>query len=122
MRLIFSMLVLAVLSGCAAMDQVRQMWPRAHDPQMVQLWVETQINLTKVDCSAEDRGWARVNGSAEQLALYTEFRKDPQATNMRGLAQHTAKMAQGGSKVFCELGKKTAEGRLSAARTAWEGR
>jgi hypothetical protein len=41
---------------------------------------------------------------------------------MRGLAKHAEKMNQGGSKTFCELGKKTADGRLSAARTAWEGR
>jgi hypothetical protein len=56
------------------------------------------------------------------LALYTEFRKDPQSQNMRGLAKHAEKMNQGGSKVFCELGKKTADGRLSAARTSWESR
>jgi hypothetical protein len=31
-------------------------------------------------------------------------------------------MNAGGSKTFCELGKKTAAGRISAARTAWEGR
>lgn len=108
-----------VLGGCST---IQQYWPRAHDPQMVQLWVITQINITRVDCAQENRGWGSVADSAEQLALYTEFRKDPQATNMRGLARHAAKMNQGGSKVFCELGKKTAEGRLSAARTAWEGR
>ena len=118
-RLILTAVIGLTLTGCST---IQKYWPRAHDPQLVQLWVITQTNLTRVDCSAEDRGWARVADSSEQLALYTEFRKDPQAENMRGLARHTVKMAQGGSKVFCELGKKTAEGRLSAARTAWEGR
>jgi hypothetical protein len=31
-------------------------------------------------------------------------------------------MSLGGSKVFCEIGKRTAEQRIEAARSAWEGR
>jgi hypothetical protein len=58
----------------------------------------------------------------EHLAQLAEFRRDPQAQNLRGLAAHTVKMSEGGSKMFCELGKKTAAQRLAVARTAWEGR
>jgi len=117
---IFSVLIMAVmLTGCSTLQKY---WPRAHDPQLVRLWVDTQIALNKVDCSAADRGWHRVSESADTLALYAEFRRDPQAENVKGLAQHADKMNRGGSPAFCELGKKTAEGRLSAARKAWEGR
>jgi hypothetical protein len=31
-------------------------------------------------------------------------------------------MSKGGSKTFCEIGKKTAKQRIDAAKSAWEGR
>jgi hypothetical protein len=31
-------------------------------------------------------------------------------------------MSHGGSKIFCEIGKKTAEQRIEAAKSAWRGR
>jgi 2-keto-3-deoxy-L-rhamnonate aldolase RhmA len=118
-KLIATTLVALTITGCST---IQQYWPRAHDPQLVRMWVDTKVSLDQVDCSAEVRGWKSVYENADRLALYTEFRKDPQSQNMRGLAKHAEKMNQGGSKVFCELGKKTADGRLSAARTSWEGR
>jgi hypothetical protein len=118
-KLTATLLLALTLSGCST---IQKYWPRAHDPQMVRLWVDTQQSLTAVDCQSDPQGWAPVTQSADRLALYTEFRKDPQMTNMRGLATHAAKMNQGVSKTFCELGKRTAQLRLSAAQTAWEGR
>jgi hypothetical protein len=118
-RLLIVAVIGFTLTGCST---IQKYWPRAHDSQLVRMWVDTKMSLDSVDCSAEQRGWNTVHSNAEKLALYTEFRKDPQSENMRGLAKHAEKMNQGGSKTFCELGKKTADGRLSAARTAWEGR
>lgn len=118
-KVLAAIVVGLTLTGCST---IQKYWPRAHDPQLVRLWVDTKVSLDRVDCSAEDRGWRTVYDNANTLALYTEFRKDPQAENMKGLANHADKMSQGGSKTFCELGKKTADGRLSAARKAWEGR
>ncbi len=118
-KIITTLLIALTLTGCST---IQKYWPRAHDPQMVKMWVETKLSLDQVDCSASERGWDVVYSNSQRLALYTEFRKDPQAENMRGLANHADKMSQGGSKTFCELGKKTADGRLSAARKAWEGR
>ena len=118
-KIIAAVLVGLTLSGCST---IQKYWPRAHDPQLVRMWVDTKVSLDQVDCSAEDRKWKPVVEHSDKLATYTEFRKDPQSENMRGLAKHAEKMNQGGSKTFCELGKKTADGRLSAARTAWEGR
>jgi 2-keto-3-deoxy-L-rhamnonate aldolase RhmA len=118
-RLVIAAVIGFTLTGCST---IQKYWPRAHDPQMANMWVQTKISLDRVDCSAEQRGWDVVYVNAQQLALYTEFRKDPQAENMRGLSNHADKMSKGGSKTFCELGKKTADGRLTAARTSWEGR
>lgn len=121
--MIRSLLVVLLLSGCSTIEWVQARWPRDHDPSMVQNWVSVQMALNRVDCeSAGDHGWAGVVNPSERLALYTEFRSDPQATNMRGLADHAVKMSKGSSPAFCRLGLKTAQARLDQARTAWEGR
>lgn len=122
MRIILAAILALQLGGCAVVDRVREVWPRAHDPVMVSMWVDVNRAVAAVDCDTKDQGWAAANDQADRLAQYTEFRKDPQSKNMRGLQEHTAKMAQGASLAFCKLGKKTAEARLTAARSAWEGR
>jgi hypothetical protein len=63
-----------------------------------------------------------VSPITEQLAKYTEWRKDPQAENLKGLHEHVLRMGKGGSKMFCEIGKKTARQRIEAAELAWKGR
>jgi hypothetical protein len=122
MRGIILAITVLALTGCATVDRVRQLWPRAHDPVLVDRWVLANISITAVDCAQSPTGWLNTVQPTEHLAQLAEFRRDPQAENLRGLAQHTQKMSQGGSKMFCELGKKTAAQRLAVARTAWEGR
>jgi hypothetical protein len=122
MKTIAALFLILVLTGCATVDRVKQMWPRAHDPVLVDRWVEANMAVSDVDCADASRGWIITIKPTEHLAQLAEFRKDPQAANMRGLADHAKKMSQGGSKMFCELGKKTAAQRLAVARTAWEGR
>jgi len=122
MKTIFALILVSMLSGCAVVDKVKQMWPRDHDPVLVDRWVSVSLAVERVDCAATPTGWADVVVPAEHLARLTEFRNDPQAKNMRGLADHAVRMSKGGSKTFCELGKKTADQRLAAAKSAWEGR
>jgi hypothetical protein len=122
MRGIILAAALIGLSGCSTIDRVKQMWPRAHDPVLVDRWVSANISVTAVDCAQSPTGWAMTIQPTEHLAQLAEFRNDPQAQNMRGLAKHSQRMSEGGSKMFCELGKKTAQQRLAAARSAWEGR
>lgn len=122
MKTIFALILVSLLSGCAVVDKVKQMWPRDHDPVLVDRWVAVSLAVERVDCAATPTGWSDVVVPAEHLARLTEFRNDPQAKNMRGLADHAVRMSKGGSKTFCELGKKTAGQRLAAAKSAWEGR
>ena len=110
-------IVAMLLSGCST---IRELWPRPHDPVLFDHLVRMDIVIERVDC--ERANWQIAQEQAEQLARYAEWRQDPQATNLRGLQQSMAKMSQGGSKIFCELGKKTAHQRVSAARTALERR
>ena len=114
------LLILSTLVALTSCSTIKQYWPRAHDPVMFNQLVATDIAITHVDCEKPD--WRFAQESAEQLAQYAEWRHDPQAENLIGLKAHTDRMANGGSKMFCELGKKTANGRIEAAKSAWEGR
>jgi len=114
-------LVLAVavvtLSGCST---IKEYWPRAHDAVLFDRLVTTDIAVEKIDCERPD--WSAAHNNAEALARYAEWRNDPQTTNLKGLLAHTERMGRGGSRTFCELGKKTAQQRIEAAKSAWKGR
>jgi hypothetical protein len=121
-RLLTLAVLISVLTGCAVVQTIKDVWPRAHDPVMVQYWVDTKVALDRVDCDSKPTGWAGVVEPARKLAIYTNFRADPQQANIKGLALHADRMAQGGSPMFCKLGIQTANDRLNIARKAWEGR
>lgn len=117
MKKFIAIVSIAALAGCST---IKQYWPKNHDPVMFNQLVEVDIAIEKQSC--ESPTWNTISPKAEQLARYAEWRQDPQAANLKGLHQHVLRMAQGGSKTFCEIGKKTAQQRIQATRTAWEGR
>ena len=119
-RLLASLTLLLALSGCATVETVKKYWPRAHDPVMFNNLVEISLAINDVNCEHPD--WSTAQELSRKLATYTEWRRDPQAENIRGLHSHTERMSRGGSRAFCELGKKTATQRIAAARSAWETR
>lgn len=119
MKTVAILLAALALSGCST---IQKYWPRAHDPVLVDAWVSVYMAVDAVRCSDANTGWAAAREPSQRLYLLADFRKDPQADNLRGLRDHVARMSQGGSVVFCQIGVKTAQSRLAAARSAWEGR
>lgn len=107
------------MTGCST---IKKYWPRAHDPVLVEHWVEVSLAVDNVSCAAEKTGWSEVVLPARKLWMLADFREDPQSENLHGLLEHAKKMSKGGSLMFCEIGKNTAQQRLKAARSAWEGR
>ncbi len=120
MKIITTLILAAMLSGCAAVDTVKKYWPKSHDPVMFNHLVAVDIAIEQVDCEKPD--WSKVHSTALHLNRYAEWRKDPQAENLKGLLAHAERMSKGGSKTFCEIGKKNGKGRIEAAKLAWEGR
>ena len=106
-----------LLSGCST---IKEYWPRPHDPVMFNQLVAVDVAITHQNCDSPT--WNTITPITEQLAKYTEWRHDPQATNLKGLHAHIEHMGKGGSKTFCEIGKKTAKQRIDVAKSAWEGR
>ena len=117
MKSVLLLVAVVTLTGCST---IKEYWPRAHDPEMFGLLVDTDIAIERVNCELPD--WSKAVDSSTRLARFSDWRGDPQATNLKGLQTHTERMSQGGSKMFCELGKKTAAQRIQAAKSAWEGR
>jgi len=113
MKKILLVLAVVIMSGCSLL-------PRDHDPVMFDRLVVLDIDIKEINCDAPS--WAQALRNSQILAQSAEWRGDPQAANLEGLHKHIARMTQGGSRTFCELGKRTAEQRIIAAKTAWEGR
>lgn len=119
MKTIITFAAVLLISGCST---VSKLWPRAHDPVLVDRWVSAQMAVSSVDCANPTGAWAQAIPAAQHLYLLAEFRSDPQTDNLRGLWTHTQKINTTTNRMFCELGKTTAQARLTAARSAWEGR
>ena len=120
MKIISILLVSSMLSGCAAVATVKKYWPRSHDPVMFNQLVLVDYQIESINC--DQPTWDKVVPNTAVLARHAEWRGDPQTENMKGLHNHVDRMSKGGSKTFCELGKKTAKQRIDAAKSAWEGR
>jgi len=120
MKLISILLVSSMLSGCAVVTTVKKYWPRSHDPVMFNQLAQADYQIETIDC--ERPTWDQIAPTTAVLVRHAEWRGDPQTENLKGLHAHVEKMSKGGSKVFCELGKKTAKQRIEAAKSAWEGR
>jgi len=117
MRILAVVLTITLLTGCST---IKKYWPRAHDPVMFDHLVAASVAVENVDCTKPD--WSIAIIESHHLARYAGWRQDPQLDNLKGLEAHTERMSKGGSKMFCELGKKTALQRIDAAKSAWEGR
>ena len=115
-----ALVFLIALSGCSTIQDIKQYWPKAHDPVQFGRLVDLDVGIEQQNCDTPI--WTAFIADTEKLARYAEWRSDPQAANLRGLQKYIDRLSQGGSKTFCELGKKTAKTRLDAAKTAWEGR
>lgn len=118
MRKFLILLAFLFLSGCGTLDTVRKYWPRSHDPVMFKQLVDLDISIEKQKCS--DAAWQSLILDAERLARYAEWRRDPQAENLRGLEKHIEKLSSSSSPAFCEIGKNLARQRIAATRRAWE--
>jgi hypothetical protein len=120
MKKVVLILIVGLLTGCSTIDGIKKYWPKSHDPVMFNQLVAADLAIENQNCEAP--AWKDVAPITAQLARYAEWRSDPQTENLKGLNAHVERMAKGGSKMFCEIGKKTGRQRIEAAKSAWGGR
>ena len=120
MKKIICVAILMTLTGCSTVSTIQKYWPRDHDPVAFHQLVLIDIAVQRIDCENPD--WIPVVDMSHALAKNTEWRDDPQAENLNGLYKHILKMFSSSNKTFCEFGKRTAQERINAVKSAWKGR
>lgn len=82
--------------------------------------VSLKISYDKLNC--EDKNWSDVESKINHLKVYTELRKDPQATSIGQLQQAVEKAKASEKKMFCESILKINKTRIDVIIDAWKGR
>jgi hypothetical protein len=116
MRAIILTAVLA-LTGCST---VTSLLPKDHDPVMFNQIVSIDIKLNQVNCSNKD--WGDLLDRVHHLKVYTELRKDPQATNVSQLEEALLKAYNSKSDILCNDVLSINKTRVSVIEDAWRSR
>lgn len=110
-----------LLTGCST---IAELWPKAHDPVMFDRIISVQIKMDRVDCAEKDVkwNWTQLLDELNHLKVYTEVRKDPQATNIAQLEEATNKAFNSKNEVFCKSIISLNKTRIKVVEDAWRGR
>jgi hypothetical protein len=114
-RIILLSLVLC-LNGCS----ILALWPKPHDAVMFDNLVSTKISIEKLNC--DDKNWVDAETKLQHLKVYSELRKDPQATSIAQLQEAISKAKASDKKLFCESILKINKTRIDVIVDAWKGR
>lgn len=120
MKTVAILVVSLVLSGCATVDKVKQLWPRPHDPALVSGYVELEQKLNKVDCLDK----MTVNDAlfrADWLNKYAFFREDPQMVTTNSIVINLNKAAAA-ETVACKRWINLANINMKTLKQSWGSR
>lgn len=112
--------LVVLLTGCAAVDKVKQMWPRDHDPALAGSYISLSVKLDVVDCK-QKTGIDEAVKEADWLNRYAEFRNDPQKVSTKGILDNLAK-AKEGNEAACQRWVNLSKTRMKIIQQAWSGR
>lgn len=120
-NLINSVLVVALLSGCAAIDNVKKYWPREHDSALASAYVTTKMATDTIDCT-DKSDWTTTEYQARWLNEYAKFRNDPQQESTKAIVENLEKAKTTQSTKACEIWLDLVKQRLVVLNKAWSGR
>ena len=120
MKKLILICLIVSLSGCAVVDKVKQVWPRAHDPALVSGYVDLEGELSRVSCK-EKETIKPAKIKAEWLSRYAEFRNDPQQISTKAIVENLDK-ATIASEAVCDRWINLSKTRMSIIKEAWSGR
>lgn len=96
--------------------------PIEHDPVMFGRAVDVKIAMQKVNCVDKETNWNHLLTTVEELKVYSDERKDPQADNMTQLEDAVKKAHSTKNVNFCESVLDLQKTRLEVTLGAWRGR
>lgn len=120
MKRLLAITLITLLSGCAVVDKVKEVWPRDHDNALVSGFIDLQVSLDKADCSKKDT-LIEARKHADWLNRYAEFRNDPQRISTKGILDNLDK-AVDGSEAVCKRWVNLSKTRMDIIKSSWSGR
>lgn len=90
MKILASFVILAALTGCAAIDKVSQFWPRDHDTALVSAYIYLEKGLEKASCG-DTNSFSESLIVADWMHRYSDFRKDPQTQATKNIFDNLKK-------------------------------
>ncbi|NBV28525.1 hypothetical protein EBS02_05860 [bacterium] len=120
MKIILTIPLLLVLSGCAAVDKVKQVWPRDHDPALASSFINLSIKLDTINCSNKD-GIEDSIKEADWINRYADFRSDPQKISTKAIHENLLK-AKDSTEIVCQRWVNLSKTRMKIIQEAWRGR
>ena len=112
-----ALLPIVLLTGCMSF-----ILPRAHDPVMFGNLVDLKILSTSITCDNKEHGWKEVIDSINRMKVYTTYRNDPQAENIKGLHEAIGKAYSSTNPVFCKSLLNVQQKRIDVIVDAWKDR
>ena len=120
MKKIILIAAVLVLSGCATVDKVIEMWPRAHDPVLVGNYIDLERNLDSINCKVKESLDPAIL-KADWLNRYAEFRKEPQRVSTKAILENLEK-AKKAPELVCERWVTLSKTRMKIIKETWSGR
>lgn len=120
-KILASLLLVSVLSGCAVVEKVSAIWPRAHDPALVSGWVDLDVALSKANCSDRESLEPAIK-AADWLNRYSLFRDDPQKITTKLVVENLVKARNTPSEKACETFVRLTIINTKTIKTSWSGR
>ena len=120
MKIIVTLLFTAVLSGCAVVDQVRDYWPRDHDPVLASMYINLDRELEKSSCDRQER-FSPLVDAADWIYRYAEFRNDPQKIATKNVRDNLEK-ASTSSEAVCKRYLNLTKINMKLIRDSWSDR
>jgi hypothetical protein len=120
MKTILLVSLTVLLTGCATVDKVKEMWPRAHDPVLVSNYIDLERNLDSINCKSKESLDPAIL-KADWLNRYAEFRREPQRVSTKAILENLEK-AKKAPELVCERWVTLSKTRMKIIKETWSGR
>ena len=106
-----------LLSGCSTF-----IMPRPHDAVLFGNLIDLKILSTTITCDDKYYGWKEMMDTINHIKVYSTYRNDPQAENIKGLHEAIGKAFNSSNPVFCSSLLKVQQQRVDVIIDAWKDR
>ena len=111
------LLPVVLLTGCMTF-----ILPKPHDPVMFARVIDLKILSNTISCDDKEHGWKDMLDLINRMKVYSTYRNDPQADNIKGLHEAMGKAHSSTNPVFCKSLLNVQQKRVDVIIDAWKDR